>query len=114
MTDTSESGSCCGIALGKKLNDKFPFQQQEGAMYALRLLSAINLLNFADRYVPAAVKSEIQDDLNLNDFQTALPNTGKGRENLLFLVVECSPICLSVHRYDYRFHDICCNIWTDG
>ena len=60
MTDTSvsrsESGSCCGITLGKNLNNKFPFQQQEGAMYALRLLSAINLLNFADRYVPAAVK----------------------------------------------------------
>ena len=34
------------------------------------------MLNFADRYVPAAVKSQIQASLHLSDFETTLPNTG--------------------------------------
>lgn len=50
--------------------------RQPGARIALITLTAINFLNFADRYVPSAVKSLIQLDLGLNDFQTSLPSTG--------------------------------------
>ena len=50
--------------------------RQPGARAALITLTAINFLNFADRYVPSAVKSLIQEDLRLSDFQTSLPSTG--------------------------------------
>jgi hypothetical protein len=40
------------------------------------VLTAINLLNFADRYVPSAVKELIKADLELSDTETALPTTG--------------------------------------
>lgn len=62
--------------LGKQLLADYPLQRQEGAVYALRLLAGINLLNYADRYVAAAVKSDIEDSLNINDFESSLPNTG--------------------------------------
>lgn len=64
------------FSLGKTLSDRHPMQRQQGAKYALRMLAAINLLNFADRYIPAAVKSQIKEELHLTDFETALPNTG--------------------------------------
>ena len=51
--------------------------RQQGARAALITLTAINFLNFADRYVPAAVKSLIQADLHLNDFETSLPSSGE-------------------------------------
>ena len=60
------------FALGPQLDDQYPLQRQEGAIKALRLLSAINLLNYADRYVLSAVKSDVQTDLNLNDFQSSI------------------------------------------
>lgn len=61
---------------GKTLTGDFPFARQEGARRALYTLSIINLINYADRYVASAVKSLIQNDLHLTDFETALPNTG--------------------------------------
>ena len=50
--------------------------RQNGARAAILTLTAINFLNYADRYVPSAVKSLIQEDLHLSDYQTSLPNTG--------------------------------------
>ena len=50
--------------------------RQPGARAAILTLTAINFLNFADRYVPSAVKSLIQADLHLTDFETSLPSTG--------------------------------------
>ena len=50
--------------------------RQYDARQALIVLTAINFLNFADRYVPSSVKSLIQADLNLNDFESSLPSTG--------------------------------------
>lgn len=50
--------------------------RQNGARAAILTLTAINFLNYADRYVPSAVKSLIQADLHLSDYQTSLPNTG--------------------------------------
>jgi hypothetical protein len=68
-----------------------------GCRYALLVLTGINLFNYVDRYVPSgschfsiftmlnhrslqpfcllctAVKTDIQADLNLNDFQSSLP-----------------------------------------
>lgn len=61
---------------GKRLNAKFPNRRQEGARYALIVLSCINLLNFADRYVPSSVKVLLKRDLHLSDTQTALPASG--------------------------------------
>ena len=50
--------------------------RQNGARAAIVTLTAINFINYADRYVPSAVKSLIQEDLHLSDYQTSLPNTG--------------------------------------
>ena len=51
--------------------------RQTGARLAIWTLTAINFLNYADRYVPSSVKSLIQTDLKLSDFETSLPSTGK-------------------------------------
>lgn len=50
--------------------------RQKGARLAILTLTAINFLNYADRYVPSSVKSLIQADLTLSDFETSLPSTG--------------------------------------
>lgn len=50
--------------------------RQYGAKSALWILSSINLLNYADRYIPASVKPLYQEDLGLSDFQSSLPSTG--------------------------------------
>jgi MFS family permease len=44
-----------------------------GAAYAVVLLTAMNLLNYVDRWVPSAVKDLFKRDLGLTDQQTALP-----------------------------------------
>ncbi|CAK9047486.1 unnamed protein product, partial [Durusdinium trenchii] len=49
-------------------------ERQPGARCALFTLSCINALNFADRYVPAAVKTSMEKDLQINDWQSALPS----------------------------------------
>jgi hypothetical protein len=64
-----------GSGFGKKLAPTDHPQRQEGAREALLCLSLINLLNFADRYVPSAVKELIKEDLDLTDTETALPTT---------------------------------------
>jgi len=61
---------------GKRLSGKHKQQRQEGARTALIVLSCINLLNFADRYVPGSVKGLVKKDLHLTDMQTSLPATG--------------------------------------
>eukprot|EP00434_Breviolum_minutum_P046036 symbB.v1.2.041433.t1/scaffold7629.1/size10152/1 len=49
-------------------------ERQPGARRALFTLSCINALNFADRYVPAAVKTSMEEELSINDWQSALPS----------------------------------------
>ena len=44
-----------------------------GATFAVIVLTAMNLLNYIDRWVPSAVKDLIKADLHLDDRQTALP-----------------------------------------
>lgn len=46
-----------------------------GAFFALLVLTAMNLLNYVDRYVPSAVKGLFKKDLDLTDTQTSLPLT---------------------------------------
>lgn len=62
--------------VGVTLGPEFPGMRQCGASHALRVLTAINMVNFADRYVPAAVKTLFQEELHLTDVQTTFPNTG--------------------------------------
>lgn len=62
--------------LSKSLDTSKTNVRQEGARYALFILTCINLLNYADRYVPSAVKTLIQEDLHLSDAESALPTTG--------------------------------------
>ena len=50
--------------------------RHEGAKYALVVFTLVNGLNWADRYVLAAVKELIKKDLNLTDMETSLPATG--------------------------------------
>lgn len=64
------------LLLARSLGPAHPLSRQEGARYALLTLTAVNLLNYADRYVPAAVKTLVQQDLRLSDAQTALPAFG--------------------------------------
>jgi MFS family permease len=47
-----------------------------GARFAIIVLTAMNLLNYIDRYVPSAVKPLFQKDLGFSDTQTAWPLTG--------------------------------------
>ena len=58
-----------------------------GALFSFTVLFFINLLNFMDRYIPSALKSEIQTHFHLTDLQTALPLT-------VFIVVYmcCCPV----------------------
>jgi hypothetical protein len=44
-----------------------PLRRQEGARTALVVLTCINMLNFADRYVISSVKELIKADLHLSD-----------------------------------------------
>ena len=53
-----------------------PNSRQHGARFALIVLTLVQSLNFADRYVPASVKELIQADLHLSDAESALPTTG--------------------------------------
>lgn len=46
-----------------------------GAVSAVILLTAMNLLNYVDRYVPSAVKDLFKKDLGLTDAETAYPLT---------------------------------------
>ena len=62
--------------LRRNLETAAPNTRQEGARFALYVLTAISLLNYADRYVPASVKTLIKSDLQLSDAQTAFPTTG--------------------------------------
>lgn len=50
-------------------------QGRAGARYAVTVLTAMNLLNYVDRYVPSANKDLIKADLHLSDTQTSLPLT---------------------------------------
>jgi MFS transporter, Spinster family, sphingosine-1-phosphate transporter len=74
---------------GKKLlrSESQPGERQEGARFALLVLSGINLLNFADRYVPSGVKELIKDDLNLTDAETSLPTTGMIFVYMIFAII---------------------------
>ena len=64
-----------------------PGIRQEGARNALLVMTTINLVCYADRYVLSSVKSLIQADLHLTDFQSSLPVLG------IFLVeLICCPL----------------------
>lgn len=49
--------------------------QPPGMPYAVVILTALNLLNYIDRYVPSAVKALFKDELHLTDAQTSYPLT---------------------------------------
>lgn len=72
---------------GKTLNEDYPNIRQYGASFALKIMTSINILNFADRYVPSAVKSLIEADLHINDFQSSLPATGMVVVYMIFAVI---------------------------
>jgi MFS family permease len=46
-----------------------------GAKFAVAILTALNLLNYVDRYVPSSVKDLFKKDLGLTDAQTSYPLT---------------------------------------
>lgn len=50
-------------------------EASRGATRALAVLTAMNLLNYLDRYVPSAVKDLFAGDLHLTDAQTSYPTT---------------------------------------
>jgi MFS family permease len=58
-----------------------------GAGYAVAVLTAMNLLNYVDRYVPSAVKDLFKHDLNLTDAQTSYPLTA-----FVFVYMIASPL----------------------
>jgi hypothetical protein len=60
----------------ERKREDYAGMRQPGARAAVLTLTAINFLNFADRYVPSAVKSLIQEELQISDLGTSLPNTG--------------------------------------
>jgi hypothetical protein len=80
------------VVLGKQLDASNPCSRQEGARFALLVLTGINLLNFADRYVPSAVKELIKDDLDLTDTETTYPTTG-----MIFVYMVCDLFTVHIH-----------------
>lgn len=52
-----------------------PNQIARQARFAVFVLTAMNLLNYFDRYVPSAVKDLFKEDLGLTDAETSLPLT---------------------------------------
>lgn len=58
-----------------------------GAKFAVAILTALNLLNYVDRYIPSAVKDLFKRDLGLSDAQTSIPLTG-----LVVVYMLASPI----------------------
>ena len=50
-----------------------PSETKDGARFAVAVLTAMNLLNYMDRYVPSSVKDLVKTDLKLTDEQTSLP-----------------------------------------
>jgi len=49
--------------------------ENRDAKYALGVLTAINLLNYIDRYIPSSTKDLFKKDLGLTDAQTSIPLT---------------------------------------
>jgi len=49
--------------------------QNRESTYALAVLTAINLLNYIDRYIPSSTKDLFKKDLGLTDAQTSIPLT---------------------------------------
>lgn len=58
-----------------------------GAIYAVTVLTAMNLLNYIDRWIPSAVKDLFKVDLGLTDAQTSLPLTA-----FVFVYMLASPV----------------------
>ena len=52
-----------------------PTLTPSGARFAIIVLTAMNLLNYIDRYVPSAVKDLFKRELHFSDTQTSLPLT---------------------------------------
>lgn len=59
----------------------------KGAWFALTVLTAMNLLNYVDRWVPSAVKSLFKEELKLTDAETSWPLTA-----FIFVYMIASPI----------------------
>ena len=97
---------------GKKLVHDIEFRKrnggrQEGASFAFTVLCVLNYLNYMDRYVPAAVKDLIIDDLNITDTESSLPATG------MIIVYMFSALFFAwVDRNDYfdRRSVLCCAV----
>ena len=64
-----------------------PRKALEGAGFAVVVLTAMNLLNYIDRFVPSAVKDLFKVDLGLTDAETSLPLTA-----FVFVYMIASPI----------------------
>lgn len=64
------------FSLGRTLSDGIPNRRQDGAIGALRTLGFINLINYADRIIISVCKLQIEDDLNLDDFEVTIPHLG--------------------------------------
>lgn len=64
-----------------------PLAKPPGARFAVLVLTAMNLLNYIDRYVPSAVKPLFQKELGFSDAQTGYPLTA-----LVIVYMLTSPI----------------------
>jgi predicted MFS family arabinose efflux permease len=64
-----------------------PITPATGALFAVIVLTLMNLVNYLDRWVPSVVKDLFKADLGLNDTQTSLPLTG-----FVFVYMLTSPI----------------------
>ncbi len=49
--------------------------RRSGAVFAIAVLTAMNLLNYVDRWVPSATKELFKKELHLTDAETSLPLT---------------------------------------
>jgi MFS family permease len=59
-----------------KTSSPAPTTPISGAVFAVAILTMMNLMNYLDRWVPSVVKELFKADLKLTDTQTSLPLTG--------------------------------------
>lgn len=71
---SSESSNCCNkYILGRQLDSQYPGIRQYGARYGLHAFFWMNLINYADRFLPSSVQVLYAAEFRLNDLQTSLP-----------------------------------------
>eukprot|EP01117_Protostelium_nocturnum_P010587 TRINITY_DN3806_c0_g1_i13.p1 TRINITY_DN3806_c0_g1~~TRINITY_DN3806_c0_g1_i13.p1 ORF type:complete len:313 (+),score=88.51 TRINITY_DN3806_c0_g1_i13:116-1054(+) len=84
---TDVEDETAGLIVTEDYDDPDNQKTQKGAIFALVILTFINLLNYMDRLIPSATKSLYQGELHMDDFETGVPAA-----TFLIVYMSTSPI----------------------